>query len=85
MKDNFIFWLFTCVCFISGLVIGKVYFSKTIIKTEEVKVYGLPEGINLGELCESYYGSYGNELKRKSEIEARGYKEGLKAEIYKSY
>ena len=78
------FTSFLIVGFILAIVIGKVYFSKTIIVTKEVRVSAFPEGINLGELCEGYYGSYANELKEKAETNAYNYEEGIKEGMKKS-
>ena len=77
------FWLLTvCMTFGAGLGFGKVYFSKTIIVTKEVRVSAFPEGINLNEICDGYYGSYANELKEQSQSNIdsyeQGYKEGMK-------
>ena len=86
-----------CASFICGIAVGKISFSKTITETKEIQVSAFPEGINLGELCEGYYGSYANELKEKAEAEIlrykkqsqsnisnyeEGIKEGMKKSIY---
>ena len=82
---NYLIWLLVCASFAFGLGIGKVSFSKIIRETKEVNVYGLPEGINLNELCDGYYGSYANELKEKAETNAYNYEQGMKEGIKKVF